>query len=126
MRLLELDEESIAALSERRITEGHARALLAEPDLEKRRQLLQDITDSKLNVRQAEQEVSVRRRPGHRPSQRPSADARRLGKLLTEHLNTRVDIVERGQRGRIVVRYGSLKDFERLYEAITGMRPPDE
>lgn len=126
IRLLDLDDDSIAALKEGRITEGHARSLLAESKIENRRQLLRKIEDNNLNVRQTEVEVYLRRDKGSAKPSGPSADAHRLGKLLTEHLKTRVEIVERGLRGRIVIRYGSLKDFERLFEAITGTRPPDE
>jgi len=126
MRLLELDDESIAALSDGRITEGHARALLAEPDVEKRRRLLHDIFDNKMNVRQVEKEITISRKTRRPASDSPSADSKRLGKLLSEHLKTRTDIVERGQSGRIVIRYGTLKEFERLYQALTGTRPPDE
>lgn len=126
LRLLELDKDSIDALIAGRISEGHARALLAVADLVERRLLLTKIETNKLNVRSTELEVTSKKPIGTRKAATPSADGQRLGTLLGEHLKTRVDIVERGTRGRIVIRYSSLKEFERLFEALTGSQPPDE
>src|SRR5262249_8379021 len=51
LRLLELDTDSLAALERGDITEGHARALLAEADLATRRQLLARMINEKMSVR---------------------------------------------------------------------------
>ena len=126
IRLLELDEASLAAVQSGSITEGHARALLAEPDAGRRSQLLARIVEENLNVRQIElvayQRPSVERRKGAKSSE----DAKRLARLLSERLGTSVRIVERGPRGRIVISYATLKDFERLFELLAGEPPPVE
>ena len=55
LRLLSLDEASLAALREGEITEGHARALLAVTDMGSRSRLLHAIKRQGLSVREAEQ-----------------------------------------------------------------------
>lgn len=126
LRLLELDPGSTAAIRSGRISEGHARALLAEPDVARRAELLESIINDKLSVRKAE-EVSSQAARGKRSGRRPpSENAKRLGKLLSERLRTRVRIVERGPRGRLELHYTSLREFERIFELLAGEPPPIE
>ncbi len=59
VRLLQLPEDARNALAEQRITEGHARAILALKDSpEKQAELLRHITSQGWSVRQAEQFVT--------------------------------------------------------------------
>jgi len=127
IRLLELDPESLADLESGRITEGHARALLAEPDVERRRRLRSEIALSQMNVRSIEEKVhSNRSSAPNKGGRAASEDARRLEKTLSEKLHARVRIFENGTRGRIVIPYPTLQEFERLYKALTGAPPPLE
>lgn len=120
LRLLDLNEVQLAAVATGQISEGHARALLTETDPIRRQQLFEAIRDQRWNVRAAES-AAVGKRPSRVPR---SADAERLGARLREKLGAKVKIVEQGQRGRIVINYSSLKDFERLYELLVG-EPPE-
>ena len=127
IRLLELDSESLADLEGGQITEGHARALLAEPDLEQRRRLRAEIARSQMNVRSIEDKVHSNRSSASGKGRRAaSEDARRLEKTLSEKLHARVRIFENGTRGRIVIPYPTLQEFERLFKALTGAPPPLE
>lgn len=58
IRLLQLGENVKLALMERKITERHARAMLALPTEEAQDKLLQEIIDKELNVKQTETRVA--------------------------------------------------------------------
>lgn len=126
LRLLELDSESLAALERGEITEGHARALLAEGNLTARRQLLSRMIEEKMSVRTTEQEVKigVSVAPG-KPKRRGSADARALEKRLAEATGLKVRIEERGSGGRVVITYPTLADFDRLFTRLVGSGPDE-
>jgi ParB family transcriptional regulator, chromosome partitioning protein len=126
LRLLELDEASIAALERGDITEGHARALLAEPDVEARKRLLGRMNLERLSVRSVEEEVKIKDRKGSpKLRRRGTADARMLERQLAEALGLKVRIEERGAGGRVVIHYSTLADFDRAFEKIVG-KPPKE
>ncbi|MBN2981178.1 MULTISPECIES: nucleoid occlusion protein [Cohnella] len=58
IRLLQLGETVKTALLERKITERHARAMLALPDEELQNKVLQDIIDKEWNVKQTETRIA--------------------------------------------------------------------
>lgn len=120
LRVLELNDHQLAALASGAISEGHARALLAEPDPNLRDVLFKSILEQRWNVRATESAAA--QRPASQKS--VSADSVRLARSLREALGTKVSIVERGSRGRIIIDYRDLAEFERLYERMTG-QPPD-
>ncbi|HET7855137.1 MAG TPA: ParB/RepB/Spo0J family partition protein [Gaiellaceae bacterium] len=57
MRLLELSDDILAMLERGELTEGHARAVLAVPDVEGRRRLARRVVRQGLSVRAAEREA---------------------------------------------------------------------
>jgi ParB family chromosome partitioning protein len=59
MRLLELPNDVLGMVEDGRISEGHARAVLAVPDHEGRRRLAQEILKKCLSVRAAEQRARL-------------------------------------------------------------------
>jgi ParB family chromosome partitioning protein len=66
VRLLELPEDVLGMLERRQLTEGHARAVLAVPDHEGRRELARQIVKKGLSVRAAERAArwaGARRKP---------------------------------------------------------------
>ncbi|MGX1902478.1 nucleoid occlusion protein [Thermolongibacillus altinsuensis] len=58
LRLLKLPQEVQEALLQRKITERHARALIALKDYEKQLKLLEEIIEKQLNVKQTEDRVA--------------------------------------------------------------------
>jgi ParB family chromosome partitioning protein len=126
LRLLELDPASLAALERGEITEGHARALLAETDLASRRQLLERMIDEKMSVRTTEQEVklAITPKPG-KHKRKGSADARALERRLNEATGLKVRIEERGAGGRVVLTYATLAEFDRLFTRLVGTHPDE-
>lgn len=126
LRLLELDSESLSALERGEITEGHARALLAEADLASRRQLLARMINEKMSVRTTEQEVKIATTPkAGKLGRKGSADARALERRLNEATGLKVRIEERGAGGRVVIAYPTLADFDRLFTRLVGTHPDE-
>lgn len=124
LRLLELDDSMLGAVEAGKITEGHARTLLAEADPERRNQLFQELVTGKMSVREAEDVVSngpSRAKSGKGGKRSPEAE--KLEQDLNDHLGLKVTIKESGQRGKVIIHYRSLEDFDRLYKVITGGRP---
>ena len=123
LRLLDLPEEIKQMLINGQLSMGHARAILALPTDELRRKLANRAMAGRLSVREVERLVQkylaesspaktrVRFKPAH------IAD---LENKLTSHLGTKVNIETRrnGQRGRIIIDFYSLDEFDRIMEKI--------
>ena len=123
LRLLDLPEEIRQMLIDGRLTMGHARAILSLPTDELRRKLANRALAGRLSVREVERlvrkhlEEDTTARPKGRPKATHIAD---LEDKLCRHLGTRVAIETKrnGQRGRIIIEFDSLDEFDRLTEAL--------
>lgn len=122
LRLLELSNPMLKAVESGRLTEGHARALLAETDPKLRGDLFKRLVEEKLSVRSAEEGVSSPGRAAKKSSRR-SSEAAVLEKQLSDHLGSNARIMERGKGGRIVLQYRTLEEFDRLFRLLTGESP---
>jgi ParB family chromosome partitioning protein len=127
MRLLALPLEAQKALEEGKITEGHARVILALADAESRREILELIISKNLTVRQAFEEASSRGlRKGSTPATRPKISAeedpilKNLRAKLEETLGTKVMVRSRGEGGEISITYHSPEEFDAIIAKITG------
>jgi len=123
LRLLDLPQEVRQMLVDERLSMGHARAILALPSDELRRKLANRAFAGRLSVREVER--LVRKLTGGDGSKSAKARAKAahivdLEDRLARHLGTRVAIDARknGQRGKIVIEFGSLDEFERITEAL--------
>ena len=120
IRLLKLPSDVQLLVAERRLSMGHARAILglATPDLQT--QLAEKAAAQGYSVRQVERlvkRVNEPREPGEKPLEDPNIKA--AVSELESALGTRVRIVERTeQRGRIEIEYYSQDELQRLYEMI--------
>ncbi len=127
MRLLRLPPEVLTLVDEGRLSEGHARALLGLQDIAAQRRLAEEAVQQGWSVREVERQVRRARRtaehttvPGKRsPSKSPNV--RDLERRLAERLGTRVEVADRGGKGRLVLHYASLDELDRLLERL-GMR----
>ncbi len=128
LRLLDLPEDLQDHVSRGTLTAGHGRALLMTKDEAALRALATRILEEGLSVRQAEAqaagEVPVAGTPGLRSVRAPKERSTHLAELedrLRTSLGTRVLIKPgRGKKGKIIVHYASLEDFDRLFEILTG------
>ena len=133
LRLLSLDEASLAALREGEITEGHARALLAVTDMGSRSRLLQAIKRQGLSVREAEQWAlapsagSLEGTDGAAraaPSAKDDVWSREVVSVLERiqrNLGTRVRLRGGAARGRLELEYYSEEELAELIERLTAV-----
>lgn len=116
LRLLKAAPEVQEALLAGRISEGHARALLALPTPQAQAAALEMVLRRGLTVRETEDLVR-RLTAGRRPPPRAAAtspEIRDLEERLRERLGTRVDLRGGPSRGRIVLHYYSAEELEAL------------
>ncbi|MHC5539183.1 ParB/RepB/Spo0J family partition protein, partial [Singulisphaera rosea] len=133
IRLLELPEEVQDAVRSKKISQGHARALLGLSDADQQRAACERVIEENLSVRQTEALVAtgeptpaksrIRKDPGHLAS---STAARAPHFVeLEQHLNTRFGTpvlirVKSRDRGQIVIDFNSQEEFERVTGLIRG------
>jgi ParB family chromosome partitioning protein len=100
-----------------KISAGHARALLGQPDPET---LAQAIVAQGLSVRQAE--AVVQERAGKAPTRRArgdkDADTLALEKRLSDTLGLVVTIAHRGSGGELKIRYKTLDQLDEVIRRI--------
>jgi ParB family chromosome partitioning protein len=126
LRLLGLGYVTQQALSANRVSEGHARALLALSG-EAQNAALQQVLLRCLSVRQTEaltRRILAERRPRTASSQ--PADLRALTDALRFTLGAPISIAGTADSGRIVLEYHSREELERLCERIVGAELADE
>jgi ParB family chromosome partitioning protein len=121
IRLLKLPREVQLLVAERRLSMGHARAILGLPTPELQTQVAEKAAAQGFSVRQVERlvkKVNEPREPSESPLQDPNVKA--AVAELEAALGTRVRIVEKSdERGRIEIEYYSQAELQRLYESIT-------
>jgi ParB family chromosome partitioning protein len=136
LRLLVLPQDVLDALSQGRITEGHARPLMMLTDKkEEQGTLFKEIVAKQLTVREAEQiarHIAQDRLRKHRLP--PDPEIERLEKEFAESLGTRVSI-ERRQvgGGKLVIDFFSSDDLRALLfkvhlkeQGVSPVSSPDE
>jgi len=120
IRLLRLPREVQLLVAERRLSMGHARAILGLVTPELQTQVAEKAAAQGFSVRQVERlvkKVNEPRVPSEDPLQDPNIKAA-VGDLEAA-LGTRVRIVEKSdQRGRIEIEYYSQEELQRIYESI--------
>ena len=117
IRLVALPDDAKAAVEEGRLSEGHARAILAVRDPAGRLELLRKILQQGLSVRDAE-ESTPRRRPRKRPAE-AAADVRRIEEGLRDALGTKVELRRRGGKGRLIIHFYSDEELDAIYGLLT-------
>lgn len=130
VRLLKLDPEVRGLLTEKALTEGHARALLTLEVPELQRQAAQEVVSRGLTVRETEKLVRRYLEPP-RPAEEEDGHDAEAQRLIYAELEdelravtgTRVEI-RRGpkERGKILLDYYSLEELERLLELFRRMK----
>jgi ParB family chromosome partitioning protein len=121
LRLLGLADTVKQALVDGRITEGHARALLALSTQKAQASVLQTVMNLSLSVRQTEE--LVRKLAGQKPlkaakPKRP-ADVNDVEKRLQKSLGTEVSLKYGKKGGSITIYYHSDEELDALLEKMT-------
>lgn len=123
VRLLRLPDDVKEALASERISEGHARALLALPTPRLQGQALAIIEARGLNVRQTEELVrQLQAEPKEPAAKAPSLSPqdRDAVEKFQARLGTKVNLVRGKQGGRVVIHFYSEEELQAIYEAIVG------
>jgi len=118
LRLLHLPIEIQKALIEGKITEGHAKAILAIENPEKQRALFEMILKNNLTVRQTEdktKEISVKT---HTRQVSVDPESKRIEEILVGALGTKVKLAKSGDGGKIVIDYYSKEELNNILSKI--------
>ncbi|MEI7593796.1 MAG: ParB/RepB/Spo0J family partition protein [Actinomycetes bacterium] len=134
LRLFQLPPSVQKLVADRRLTAGHARALLGSPDRLFQETLARRAVAEDLSVREVEEAVRAHdgsvdggtetdRKPAARPL-RP-AGLLELEDLLSSHLDTRVKVAMGAKRGKVTIEFATVEDLERIYRVMID-GPPTE
>jgi ParB family chromosome partitioning protein len=130
LRLLKLPSEVQVMVAERRLSMGHARAILGLPSPDLQLQLADKAVAEGLSVRQTERLVQRMTEPREpKPVQHIEQDPNVKAAVseLEKVLGTRVRIVPKSDtRGKIEIEYYSMEDLDRIYELILRAAPEQQ
>ncbi|MEW6613077.1 MAG: ParB/RepB/Spo0J family partition protein [Pseudomonadota bacterium] len=114
LRLLKLPAAVRGWIEEGRLGMGHARALLNLPEAQQQ-QVAQQVVARDLSVRETERLVQrLRQAQDQKPAPRRDPNLQALEEALANHFGARVQITQRGQKGRISIEYHSLDQLDGL------------
>ena len=125
IRLLDLPGDVQDAVSQGRISMGHARALIGAPDCEA---LARQVEARGLSVRDTEQLVRRARKGDDAPARRSGAspgkdaDIAALEQHLADILGVKVDIAHRDGSGILTLHYSNLDQLDMLCQRLSGER----
>lgn len=115
MRLLKLDELTISALNDNKISGGHGRTLLSISDLSLRKILLEQIINEGLSVREVERLASkMTIEQKSKPLKVKSDDVLALEEKIASHFGTKIKIKHGQKRGKIEIEYYGDDDLDRI------------
>ncbi len=120
LRLLNLDEKIQRALSDGKISVGHAKVLLGAEDSAQLK-IYKEIIDKELSVREAEKLVDAEKSSTGKAKDKSKPKDPHIKKMeekLISVLGTKVEIIHSGKSGRIEIHYYSIDDFDRIMEIL--------
>jgi ParB family chromosome partitioning protein len=121
MRLLEASAAVKQALVDGRITEGHARALLALTSAKAQENLLNQVINLDLSVRQTEALAGKLsgKKPVSKKRSSSSADVNDVERRLRSSLGTKVSLKHGKKGGTVTIYYYSDEELDSLLEKLT-------
>jgi ParB family chromosome partitioning protein len=123
-RLLQLPSDLQQLVAERRLSHGHARALLTLSNVEVQREVAEKAVGQGWSVRQTErvtQKLVTARQPKRVDEVAMDPNVKAALMELQRVLGTRVRIIEKPRKGgRIEIEYYSSEDLDRIYSTIVG------
>jgi ParB family transcriptional regulator, chromosome partitioning protein len=127
LRLLRLPIEVQVKVENGDLTFGHARALLPLEDPEAIMKASQKVVALSMSVRQTESYVQgivnpEKRKAAEKVKEPLDPNVREARDLLQRALGLKVSIEDRKGKGRVIIEYSSLADFDELLETIESAR----
>lgn len=123
MRLLKLPAAVQTMVEKSQLSFGHAKALMPLDSPEAMERLARRVAELGMSVRQTEEAVSnlVQPRVAQPEKERVvDPNVKEAEKLLERSLGVRVTINDRKGKGKILIEYASLEDFDRILDALSG------
>ena len=126
LRLLRLPLEVQNKVETGGLSFGHARALLSLESPEAILKAAQKVSALSMSVRQTESYVQGLLNPEKKPrgeekeKQPLDPNVREARDLLQRSLGLKVSIEDKNGRGRVIIEYARLEDFDALMETLTG------
>lgn len=120
-RLLQLPKPAYQALADAKISEGHARAILALKDMpEKQIELLNCILDNSWTVRQAEQ-FAVRAKRSQTVVKKTAATPAdtKLTERLAKALDTQVRVSRRARGGQLIIGFENDDQLQKISQKLS-------
>jgi ParB family chromosome partitioning protein len=125
IRLLKLPEALQDALETGALSFGHGKVLLALAGFpEHMERAAREVIEKQLSVRQTEELVGKLLNPQaaehkqEKPPRQIDPNVRDAQRSLESSLGVKVEIQDRKGKGKIILKYGSLEDFDRIVEAL--------
>ena len=121
LRLLKLPEDVLKLVEAAKLTFGHAKALMALDSPDAIHRLAQRAVQLSMSVRQLEAAVSNLAHPqpaAAKPERVLDPNVREAEQQLQRSLGLRVQIQDKNGKGKIVLEYRSLEDFDRVLEML--------
>lgn len=118
LRLLNLPAEIQRAIIEGKISEGHGRAILSLPDIEKQLLMYQQVLEQGLNVRQVESRVRELVQRRKMDAAMPDPKLMAIETELRGKLGTQVKIQRQGRGGKITIEFFSDDDLDEILHKI--------
>jgi ParB family chromosome partitioning protein len=124
LRLLKLPNEVQGQVEEGVLTFGHARALLPLEDPQTILKAAQKVKALSMSVRQTESYVQKLLSPapagqaGEQKEKQIDPNVREVQESLQRALGLKVRIEDKKGRGRVIIEYGQLEEFDRLLERL--------
>jgi len=125
LRLLKLPAEVLTLIESAQLSFGHAKALMTLDSPEAMNRLAQRAVQLSMSVRQLEAAVYQLMQPAPataKPERVLDPNVREAEQTLQRALGLRVQIQDRKGKGKIVLEYQSLEDFDRVLEMLGAAR----
>jgi len=124
LRLLKLPTETQTQVEEGVLSFGHARALLPLEDPQAILKAAQRVTALAMSVRQTESYVQrivnpeAKKQDGEEKENSVDPNVREVQESLQRALGLKVRIEDKKGRGRVIIEYAQLEEFDRLLERL--------
>ena len=121
LRLLKLPPDIQAAIRDKKISMGHARALISIDSVDKQLDIFNRILSDDLSVRKVEELVrtsSPAKKSNIKDPEESGKEIANLSNKLTSHFGTKVQIKSDGKKGEIKIPFISVDDLNRILEIL--------